>query len=89
MVRAIAQMHHWLAALRRSGGAIEALAGREGIAPARLQSLLRLTHLGPVALRAALGGILPPGMSLGDLLTAADHLDWDRQNQLLRLVGGA
>lgn len=89
MVRAIAQMHHWLAALRRSGGAIEALAGREGIAPARLQSLLRLTHLGPVALRAALGGTLPQGLSLTDLLTAADHLDWDRQNQLLRLGGQA
>lgn len=86
IVRAVGLAFHWRRELLKPGATIDAAAQRAGFAPARAHYLLRLTQLGPAALRAILTGALPPHLKLQDLVTAAALLDWAKQDAFLGLA---
>jgi hypothetical protein len=64
---------------------IAELARDEGLDHNRIRKLLALTHLGPSILKRALTGLLPPSLTLNDLLAAAQYLDWAKQWHALDL----
>lgn len=86
IVDAIGLAYRWHDELLKTGESIRAFAVRTGIARTKILSLLPLTQLGPVTLKQALLGTLPPSVTLADLLHAAGELDWDRQIHALGIA---
>ncbi len=78
-VDAIGLAYRWHDELIKTGLQITEFAKKHGIARTRIIKLLPITQLGPDVLRHALTGMLPSTITLDDLLTAANQLDWDRQ----------
>ncbi len=89
IVHAVGLAYAWQRELMATGSTIEAVARRAGLSPGRVHHLLRLTQLGPAALRAILTGSVAPSVTLKDILLTADRLDWSRQSEFLRLSDGA
>jgi len=86
IVNAIGLAYRWHDSLLKSGGTLTELARAEGITAPRIRRLLPLTHLGPAILKRTLVGDLPPSITLNDLLSAAQQLDWEKQARELGLV---
>ncbi len=85
LVQAFGLAYAWRGEALGSGEPLDRVARRMGTASGRLHTLLRLTHLSPRIAAAALSGTLPASIILKDLLAAADHLDWARQEAALGL----
>jgi hypothetical protein len=85
IVNAIGLADRWHETLLSSRGTIRKLARQEAISESTVRKLLPLTHLGPEILSAALKGLLPPSVTLDDLLAAANDLDWTHQLRELGL----
>ena len=85
IVNAIGLAYRWHETLLASHKCVAELARDEGLDHNRIRRLLPLTHLGPTILKRALTGLLPPSLTLNDLLAAAQHLDWAKQWNALGL----
>ena len=84
-MNAIGLAYRWHGMLLASCKSIAELARDEGLDHNRIRKLLALTHLGPSILKRALTGLLPPSLTLNDLLAAAQYLDWAKQWHALDL----
>lgn len=85
IVNAIGLAYRWHDEIVESRKSLIEVAAQDGISEGRIRKLLPLTHLSPRILKLALTGLLPPSITLSDLLTAAEHPDWDLQARSLGL----
>ena len=79
IVTAIGHAYHWQQRLTQENLTIPELANRLNVSNSLIRKYLPLTNLSPQILKCALTGNLPPSRTLLNLLSAAQHLDWQKQ----------
>jgi hypothetical protein len=83
IVTSIGNAYSWREQMMNENLTLSQLASRQGISESMIRKYLPLINLSPRILNQALVGLLPPRVTLLNLLDAARDLDWS--NQAIRL----
>lgn len=81
LVRAVGLAFAWYRELQAGDVTIRSIARAYGVTPARVHALLPLTHLSPSVLRAVLVESGCSRLSLLELLSMGERLEWQRQSE--------
>ena len=85
IIQAIGRAYYWQQQIIGSDLSIRQIAAKQHTSESRVHKYLPLLNLGPEILKAVLKGMLPPSITLANLLQAARHLDWQAQRVYLNL----
>jgi hypothetical protein len=77
---------NWQQKLTQDNVIIPELAKQLSVSTSLIRKYMPLTNLSPRILKCALIGNLPPSMTLHNLLSAAQYLDWQKQWAYLNLA---